>query len=106
MKTLILSMVASIFVMVAAATAMAGTMSSSYNGLGSIDSSGVSIVNIETPSSPLSLASTDRIYLDSNMVWGVDAIHNIKYSETVAGKMSEPTLVCFDFVHSFCANPL
>ena len=106
MKTLILSVVASIFMMAAASTAMAGTMSSSYHGLGAIDSTGVSVVSVATPSSPISLASTDRIYLDSNMVWGVDNIRHIEFGAALAGKMEEPKLYCFDFVHRFCANPL
>jgi hypothetical protein len=107
MKKLILMVVTGVFLAGFAVTANAWMGGSSSNG-SSIDSLGYAVVSIHTPASPLSVASSDRIYLDSNNIWAVNSFHSFTISSEAmtAGTTSKTErLYCFDSLSRFCARP-
>ena len=101
MRKLTLFMVAGLLVVAAAAVSYAGY----DNGLGSIDTNGVASLSITTPSSPVNMASTDRVSLDSI---GVFAANDLRHEGTAAAavqeKKSTENMLCFDSGSRFCAR--
>lgn len=102
MKTLIFAMVTGVILAAFAVTANAW----SDNRSTSIDPSGYAVVSIHSPSSPLSVASSDRIYLDSNKIWAVNSFHSFTFTplNMTAGKSETVRLYCFDSNSRFCAR--
>jgi hypothetical protein len=106
MRTLIFLVFTIALLVAFAMTAHAWTAGSDFHG-SSIDPSGYAVVLIHTPASPLSIASPDRIYLDSNRLWAVNSFHSFTVSSEAmtAGKLSMPEkLYCFDSLSRFCAR--
>jgi hypothetical protein len=94
-------MVTGLLVVAAATVSYAGH----DKGLASIDPSGIASVSIASPVSSLSVASTDKIYLDSNRIW---AVNDLRYTGTAAAavqqKKSTENMLCFDSGSKFCAR--
>jgi hypothetical protein len=106
MKKLILMVVTGVILAGFAVTANAWMAGSDLHG-SSIDPSGYAVVSIHNPASPLSVASSDRIYLDSNRLWAVNSFHSFTISSEAmtAGSMAKPErLYCFDSLSRFCAR--
>ncbi len=101
MRKLTLLMVAGLLVVAAATVSYAG-----YNkGLSSIDTSGVASISLTNPSSPVSVASTDTVRLDSI---GVLAVNDLRHAGTAAAAVQEKkgteNMYCFDSGSTFCAK--
>lgn len=101
MRKLTLFMVAGLLVVAAATVSYAG-----YDkGLGSIDPNGVATLSISTPSSPVNMASTEKVNLDSI---GVFAANDLKHGGTAAAAVQEKKgtekMFCFDSGSRFCAR--
>jgi hypothetical protein len=106
MKKLIYLVVTGVFLAAFAVTANAWMGGSDIHG-SSIDSSGYAVVSIHAPASSLSVASSDRIYLDSNRLWAVNSFHSftVSHEAMTAGKISKPErMYCFDSYSRFCAR--
>lgn len=105
MKTLMMSLMAAAFVLVAASMASANMMGSDYHGLTAIDSAGIASIAIHSPSAPVVKAESEKLVFDSN---GLFAVNVLKATETsaVAGTDMEKgkNLYCFDSVTKFCAK--
>lgn len=101
MRKLTLFMVAGLLVVAAATVSYAGH----DKGLASIDPGGIASVSIASPVSSLSVASTDKIYLDSNRIWAVnDLRHGGTAAAAVQEKKSTEKMYCFDSGSKFCAR--
>jgi hypothetical protein len=105
MKTLISTLFAALFVLAVASVASAGDITS-FTSLSALDSSGVSVIAVHSPSMPLTISASENIYLDSNRVWSVSEVKNIGASRSeMAGKsMDKSSLYCFDSNSKFCAR--
>ncbi|HLB25555.1 MAG TPA: hypothetical protein VJM83_04435 [Nitrospirota bacterium] len=106
MKKTLLTMVAVLALMAGGTAANAWTAGSTWHGSHALDPHGFAVVSVHSPSSPLSVASHERIYLDSSGLWAVNDVKSFGYHEGIAsGKaMTEPSrLYCFDSVNRFCA---
>ena len=101
MRKLTLIMVAGLLVVAAATVSYAGY----NNSISSIDTNGVASLSISTPSSPVIVASTEKVSLDSI---GVFAANELRHSGTAAAavtpKASTEKMFCFDSGSRFCAR--
>ena len=103
MRKLTLFMVAGLLVVAAATVSYAGY----NNSITSIDPNGVASLSISTPSSPVSMASTEKVTLDSI---GVFAANDLRNAGTAAAAVQEKKgtehMYCFDSGSNFCAKKL
>lgn len=110
MKTLMMSLMAAAFVLVAASLASANMMGSGHHSLNAIDPAGVASIEIREAASPVGFVKVyDKISLDPNNLWVVNDIYSDHTGyETIAEKVgmegTEKTLLCFDSVSKFCAK--
>jgi hypothetical protein len=101
MRKLTLFMVAGLLIVAAATVSYAG-----YNdSITSIDTNGVASLSISTPSAPISVASGEKVNLDSI---GVFAVNDLRHSGTAAAAVQEKkgteNMYCFDSGSRFCAR--
>ncbi len=101
MRKLTLFMVAGLLVVAAATVSYAG-----YDkGWSSIDQNGVASLSISTPSSPVNMASTEKVNIDSIGVFAVnDLRHGGTAAAAVTGSRSTEKMFCFDSGSRFCAR--
>jgi len=101
MRKLTLFMVAGLLVVAAATVSYAGY----NNSFASIDTSGIASISITTPSSPVTMASTEKVTLDSI---GVFAANDLRHAGTAAAAVQEKkrteSMYCFDSGSTFCAR--
>lgn len=101
MRKLTLFMVAGLLVVAAATVSYAGH----DKGFASIDTNGVASLSIASPSSPVTMASTEKVNLDSI---GVFVANDLRHEETAAaavtGSKSTEKMLCFDSGSKFCAR--
>ena len=101
MRKLTLFMVAGLLVVAAATVSYAGY----HNSISSIDTNGVASLSISTPSAPVSVASGEKVNLDSI---GVFAVNDLRHEGTAAAAVQEKkgteNMYCFDSGSRFCAR--
>jgi len=101
MKKMLLTLVAGLFVMAFAAVTHAGQATE----MSAIDSSGLAVVSVSSPSTIVTAAQEDRVYLDSNGLWAAAPIVNVPSNATIAKKeTADKMLLCFDSGSRFCAR--
>ncbi|MBI5189684.1 MAG: hypothetical protein HZA22_03265 [Nitrospirae bacterium] len=116
MKTLMMSLMAAAFVLVAASFSGAemmwkdysGATTQEYHALEAIDSAGIAVITITPPSGPIVSVASEELVFDSNGVFTATVLKAAPHDASASagkGMMEEKgTLYCFGSLNRQCAE--